>query len=78
MANSSLDRPAEQQTSDKPTSEPHRSVDQVIVDGIEGHDEPIGEHHPSAPFAIIFGAYPLFLILALVLALASIAWWART
>ncbi len=85
MANPSLRRPAEQQTlkqeaadKAKSTDDPDRSVDQVITEGIEGSDEPIGEHHPAALFAIIFGAYPIFLILALALALAFIAWWART
>jgi len=77
MANSSLRKPAEQQTVDKPTSEPRPTVDQVVTDGIEGTDEPLGEYHPSAPFAIIFGAYPIFLIVMLGLALAAIAWWSR-
>ena len=79
MANSSLHNPPENQVNEKPKPHPDdRSVDEVITEGIEGSDEPIGENHPGAPFAIIFGAYPLFLIGALVLALAFIAWWART
>ncbi len=78
MAKSSLHKPAEQQTAEMPTGEPRPTVEQVVTDGIEGTDEPIGEHHPSAPFAIIFGAYPLALIVVLGLALAAIAWWSRT
>ncbi len=77
MVKSSLQKPAEQQTANMPVSEAKPTVDQVVTDGIEGNDEPIGEHHPSAPFAIIFGAYPLMLILILGLALAAIAWWSK-
>lgn len=77
MASTSREKPAEQQTADKPTSEPVTHVDQVVKEGIEGTDEPMGEYHPSAPFAIIFGAYPLALILILGLALAAIAWWSQ-
>ncbi len=53
-------------------------VEKTIVDGIEGKDDPIGDHTPSAPFAIVFGAYPIALIIVLALALAFSAWWFRT
>lgn len=48
-----------------------------IAKSARGEDEPINADSPSVPFALVWGAYPIILILAL-LAILAVFWVMRS
>lgn len=43
-----------------------------LAKSARGEDEPLDAHKPSVPFALVWGAYPIILVLALLGILAAI------
>ncbi len=38
----------------------------TLKDGVTGHDKPMEQKHPTAPFALVFASYPIALAIAVV------------
>jgi hypothetical protein len=44
-------------------------IKRQIGDALQGNDEPLGRKYPSAPFAIVWYAYPIALLALLLVAI---------
>ncbi len=42
---------------------------ETVGDSVTGHDRPMEQKHPTAPFALVFGVYPIVLAVAVLLML---------
>ncbi len=55
----------------------HDTTSDKIAKSARGEDKPMDERRPSIPFALVWGAYPIILIVAL-LGLLAVFWMVRT
>ena len=46
------------------------STGEKIAKSARGDDKPMDEHQPSVPFALVWGSYPIILVIALLCMLA--------
>ena len=54
----------------------HDSASDKIAKSARGEDEPMDAHKPSVPFALVWGSYPIILVVAL-LAILAFFWMMR-
>jgi hypothetical protein len=55
----------------------HETTGEKIADAARGDDAPMDAKHPTVPFALVLGAYPIILVLAL-LAILAFIWFSRS
>ena len=75
MHNPSANRPSSDVADDSGEDLHKETVGESIEKSIAGTDAPMEQEHPTSPGAIVWFTYPALLIVALLVALAIMAWW---
>jgi len=55
-----------------------KTFDEMASESIRGVDEPMENNHPEGSALLVFAAYPVFLIVGILMALILLWWWKFT